>query len=116
MNVTSWPSASHHTPTTCGMMLARLAFITRAYRARVGPRVTRSRMPILSLRTLLQGGVGEAAKVVRKAPGGKVSRVRLCVYEADLAIFTPSEMTLACPTPGPDVAPSRRGSCPKPCR
>src|SRR6266542_288341 len=32
------------------MMLARFAFITRAYRARVGPLVTRSMTPIASLR------------------------------------------------------------------
>src|SRR5256886_5841223 len=49
--VTSCPSASHHTPTTCGMMLARLACMMRAYSARVGPRVTRSTMPTRSLRT-----------------------------------------------------------------
>jgi hypothetical protein len=31
------------------MMLARLAFMTRANKARVGPRETRSMIPILSL-------------------------------------------------------------------
>jgi hypothetical protein len=31
------PLSLHHTPITCGMMLARLGFITRVYKARVAP-------------------------------------------------------------------------------
>src|SRR5437660_4814477 len=45
------------------MMLARFAFMTRAYRARVGPLVTRSMTPIRSLRTLARGsGSWETAR------------------------------------------------------
>ena len=46
--VTSWPASSHQTATTCGMTLARLAFITRAQRVLVGARATRSRTPTRS--------------------------------------------------------------------
>src|ERR1035441_3966575 len=49
MKVTSWPSCWHQTPMTWGMMLARLAFIIRAYKARVGPLETMSMTPIRSL-------------------------------------------------------------------
>src|SRR5215472_14183979 len=48
MKETSCPSSLHHTPITCGMMLARLGFITRAYKARVGPLETISMIPIWS--------------------------------------------------------------------
>src|SRR6266446_2059914 len=38
---------------TCGMMLARLACMTRAYKARVGPLETRSMIPIRSFRLIV---------------------------------------------------------------
>src|SRR5215469_15626051 len=47
----SCPCSRHHTPITCGMMLARLGFITRAYKARVGPLETISMIPIWSFFT-----------------------------------------------------------------
>lgn len=49
-NVTSCPSSSHQTAITWGMMLARLAFMRRAYSVRVGVFATRSITPMRSLR------------------------------------------------------------------
>ena len=48
--VTSWPACSHHTPITWGMILARLAFMSRPYREGLGLFVTRSRTPMRSRR------------------------------------------------------------------
>src|SRR5215831_4189634 len=49
MRRTSCPSSSHQTASTWGMMLARLACMSRPYSERVGPRATRSTIAIRSL-------------------------------------------------------------------
>ena len=72
---------SHHTATTWGMMLARLACMTRAYRALVGPLVTRSMTPIRSGRrggpqgkrpTIIHNG--DAARKPGSAHAGRLRR------------------------------------------
>ena len=79
----------HQTPITCGMMLARLAFMTRAYKARVGPLDTISMIPMRSFSMRGSRGGLPADRFPSRHPSIHPAHLRPFVQNFRSEIFDP---------------------------